>query len=68
MNMAFCRQCGEVFSYEESDTIWFEWKFYSEKTISCPHCKFVNVLKYEDQLGLNVNEDKRFYDYRRKWK
>lgn len=68
MNMAICRQCGSVFSYEESDAIWVEWRFYSEKTIICPHCKIVNVLKHEDQLGLNVNQDKRFYDYRRKWK
>lgn len=66
MNMTSCRQCKQIFSYEESETIWFEWKLYSEKTIACPHCKHVNTLKYEDQSGLDVNQDTRFYDYRRK--
>ena len=31
--------------------------------IKCPYCKCVNVIKYDDASGLNVNFDKRYYDY-----
>jgi hypothetical protein len=53
--------------YSEDET-WIDDKGsgYSTKLIRCGCCQKINVIKYFIDENMNLNNDKRFYDYRRK--
>lgn len=58
-----CRRCSQTFHYVNSDTFWDEGgSGYSTKLVRCPICGALNVIRYEEDYGLNINYDPRFYN------
>lgn len=62
-NGCSCIKCRKDFTYYSNEITWQEFGTYSAKTVKCPYCKCVNVIKYDDASGLNVNFDRKYYDY-----
>lgn len=60
---AVCSRCGGF--KVKPDNIWFDEQGYgySTKLTQCPHCGKIVILKHIEDYGLNVNSDRRFYDY-----
>ena len=61
-----CKQCGKRFKHEDAQTWWDENGVWSMKLAECPYCNRVNVIKSEIYFELDVNNDSRYYDYRRR--
>ncbi len=62
LNVKCCRKCKIPFEYSNKDAFWDEnGSGYSTKLAICPICGHVNILKYEEDLALNVNNDERYY-------
>lgn len=61
-----CPTCNESFYYSEEET-WFDDKScgYSVKLVKCPHCGGISRIKYYEDSNLDVNNDKRFYEYKK---
>ena len=57
-----CVKCGENFSYTQKNTFWDENGMSSTKLVRCP-CGCVQAIKY-GKLH-DVNNDERFYEYKR---
>ena len=59
-----CKKCKSKFSYTPEDTYWDENGYgYSTKLVKCPDCGCINVIKYDEDSGLDLNSDLRFYEY-----
>lgn len=57
-----CNCCGYVMSSDDSETWWdYSAIGYNIKLIRCPKCGHVQPIKYEEEIGLRVNEDPRYY-------
>lgn len=57
-----CKKCKDMFAYDQNDTFWDEsGSGYSLKLVKCPKCGMYNILKVEEDLGLDVNNDSRYY-------
>ena len=60
-----CKKCESDFSYTFDD-VWWDYKGYTNtKLVKCPECGCIQAVKYEDSFGLDVNNDRRFYEYKR---
>lgn len=60
-----CIQCRE--KYESTDELiyWDDKGYgYSTKLSRCPHCRQLNIIRHEKDIGFDVNKDRRFYEYR----
>jgi len=58
----YCEKCHDNFVYFPDETSWDENAGYSTKLVKCPSCGCVNVIKYINDFGLNVNKDIRYYE------
>ena len=57
-----CIQCGKELNYEEDEFWWNDQGFgYSTKLCRCSECNQVNIVKYQEDYSLDVNNDGRFY-------
>lgn len=57
-----CIQCGE--KYESTDELiyWDDQGFgYSTCLSKCPFCSQLNIVKYKNDSGFDVNKDERWY-------
>lgn len=61
-----CNHCGQIYILEESKTWWNEDGVWSHKLSKCPCCNGVNTVKFEIYHELDINNDERYYDYRRR--
>ena len=61
-----CSTCDDSFYYTEDD-IWFdEHGFgFSTKLVKCPHCGTIKIIKYYEDENLDINNDERFYNYKK---
>lgn len=61
-----CPTCDDGFYYTEDD-VWFDEQScgFSVKLVKCPRCGGISRIKYYEDKNLDVNNDERFYDYRR---
>ena len=58
-----CKKCGNIFKFDNSQTFWDEsGSGYSAKMVKCTHCDTIHVIKYVEDLGLHINNDKRYYE------
>jgi len=65
-NYCVCKSCDSYFVFTPDKIKWDEQGYgYSTKLVICPECGCVNVIKYIEDNGLNVNFDDRYYDYNR---
>lgn len=58
-----CKRCKKIINSNDIKTHYHTG--YECKTITCEHCKQINIVGYREQYGFDVNKDKRFYTYRR---
>lgn len=58
-----CTKCKENFSYMPDEIQWADYGTYSTKFIICPNCGSIQIIKYENAFGLDVNNDDKFYRY-----
>lgn len=59
-----CKKCKTIFSYTPDQIRWDEHGYgYSTKLVACPECGCMNVIKYEVDSGMDINNDERFYKY-----
>lgn len=57
-----CKKCKTTFSYKPEDTWWDEKGYgYSTKLCRCPECGCINVIKHDQDVGLDINSDSRYY-------
>lgn len=65
-HIEICPTCNESFYYSEED-VWFDNKScgYSVKLVKCPRCGGISRIKYYEDINLDVNNDERFYNYKR---
>lgn len=56
-----CAKCHEDFIFYPEDVSWHEHGTYSAKTVNCPFCNQINIIKYQNAAGLYVNKDSRYY-------
>lgn len=57
-----CRKCSDEFEYSNNETFWDEsGSCYSTKLVKCPNCGQINIIKYVEDRGLDVNNDPRYY-------
>lgn len=64
-NYCTCHSCNESFVFEPDDIWWDENSCgYSTKLCKCPYCGSINIVKYIEDYGLDVNFDERFYLYK----
>jgi RNase P subunit RPR2 len=65
-NYCICKSCNSYFVFNPDDAKWDEQGYgYSTKLVKCKECGRINVIKYIEDNGLNVNNDMRFYNYKR---
>ena len=61
-----CKKCKSNFSFTSDDVFWDDHGTgYSTKLVRCTNCECINVLKHYLDYGMDVNNDKRFFDYKR---
>ena len=66
MKQMSCGICNEIFDYEESETFTDDHGFgYSTKLVECNCCGRINVIRYFHDRSMKLNNDSRYYDYRR---
>lgn len=57
-----CQKCSQIGEVNDKTSCWDErCSGYSRKIYICPKCGCVNTLKYEEDSGLYVNYDERYY-------
>lgn len=66
LNNANCVKCKEDFVFDPED-IFFDERGtgYSTKLVKCPYCGSINIIKYYVDKSLDVNNDARYYNYKR---
>lgn len=58
-----CIQCQEDFECTDELVYWDDRGYgYSTKLCRCPHCGQINILKYKQDYGFDVNKDERWYE------
>lgn len=61
-----CKACGAYFQYYDEDVRWDEKGYgYSTKYVKCSNCGRFHIIKFYEDPGLDVNNDPRFYTYKR---
>ena len=61
--MVECRKCGCNY---KANPIWdFTGYGYDTKCAVCPECGQIRILKYKIDENFDVNNDPRFYEYRK---
>jgi hypothetical protein len=57
-----CKKCKTIFSYSPEDIWWDEsGTGYSTKLCKCPECGCINVIQYNEDRSLDINNDRRFF-------
>ena len=57
-----CKKCKTLFSYSPEDVWWDDHGTgYSTKLVRCSECGCINVIQHNEDYGLDVNSDKRFF-------
>lgn len=59
-----CKNCKEDINLESIE-IWFDESGtgYSTKLCKCSHCGSIQVIRYYEDLSLDINNDDRYYRY-----
>ena len=61
-----CIQCGSVDEYPDENFWWDDHGYgYSTKLVRCKHCNKINIVRYQEDFGLDVNNDMRWYEQKR---
>ena len=60
-----CSNCGKELEIKDLVEQWSEIaSWYSTKFGICPHCnRIVKILKYSNEIELDINNDRRYYSY-----
>lgn len=62
-----CKKCKTIFSFTSEDTWWDDHgSGYSTQLVKCNECGCINVVRYVEDYGADVNRDLRFYEYSKK--
>lgn len=63
-----CKNCGKIINRHNLITSWDESaSYYSIKLERCPDCKeIIAIVKYSNEINLDINNDKRYYSYSKK--
>ena len=59
-----CSKCNKVVNYNAKYVKIHYHIGYDCRTVQCTYCKRINIIGYEEQYGFDVNNDKRFYQYK----
>jgi len=60
-----CCQCGKIHDYQIDELkIDYSGLGYTAKLGNCPFCGQINIIKYEEDNNLDVNNDERYYRYK----
>ena len=61
-----CIQCGSVDKYSDENFWWDDHGYgYSTKLVRCKHCDQINIVRYQEDFGFDVNNDMRWYEQKR---
>lgn len=61
-----CKKCKSNFIYHQQEVFFDDKGFgYSTKLVKCPECGCINVIQYIEDRAIKLNNDSRYYDYRR---
>lgn len=61
-----CGKCDKSHDYGPKDIRWdFNGFGYDTKYVVCPECGRINIIRYYEDKNLDVNNDERYYEYRR---
>ena len=63
-----CKSCKLNFSYDKTKCYWDEKGLVSTKLTKCLNCGLPVVVSYWEDPNLDVNSDRRFYEYFKKKK
>lgn len=64
MNNCKCKKCDTEFVFKPEDVWWNDkGSMYSAKLTKCPECGCINVIRYKEDRGFNLNYDSRYYRY-----
>lgn len=59
-----CPKCGEEFELDPASVYFDDHGYgYSTKLVNCTHCLTPNVLRYYNDVNLDINNDIRYYNY-----
>lgn len=62
-----CKKCETNFIYYPQDVFFDDKGYgYSTKLVKCPECGCINIIRYMEDRSMKLNDDSRYYDYRRK--
>ena len=57
-----CIQCGRIHNYTKEELrIDYSGLGYTAKLGTCPFCEQINIIRYDEDENLDVNNDKRYY-------
>lgn len=55
-----------MYMYDDSETFFDDYGYgYSTKLVKCKCCGKINIVRYYQDRAMKLNNDSRFYDYRR---
>ena len=59
----YCKSCDSTFEYQPED-MWVDERGlgYSTSLVRCKNCNKIVILGYKEDIGLDVNNDRRFYE------
>ena len=60
-----CGKCNSKILYDKKDIKIHYHTGYECHTVKCPYCKRINIIGYVEQYGFDVNNDIRFYQYKK---
>lgn len=64
-----CSSCHEEYMYDSTEVFYDDHGYgYSTKLVKCKYCGKINIIRYFDDRAMKLNNDSRFYNYRRKSK
>ena len=60
-----CKKCGKIISPHKAVKEWDESaSYHSTKLLRCPDCNdVIAILKYSNEIELDINNDIRYYTY-----
>lgn len=61
-----CSSCHKEYIYDDSEVFYDDYGYgYSTKLVTCKCCGKINIVRYYEDRAMKLNNDSRFYDYRR---
>lgn len=62
-----CAKCGKIIKYNYKKDTYFDNSGYgySTRLVKCPECNTPNVLTHYEDRAMKLNNDRRYYDYRK---